>query len=114
MKTDKMNEVAKFLLIVNAVIEPAKEDAWNRWYNDVHLPEALSCPGVLSGHRYVGVGEAILTEDGGKSLSAARTYVAVYELSGPEALETPEFIAMRGWYQFTNHITARTQLYQKI
>jgi hypothetical protein len=40
--------------------------------------------------------------------------VAVYELSGPEALETPEFIEMRGWYQFTDKIIARTQVFEKI
>lgn len=109
-----MADASKYLLIVNAEIDPAVEDAWNQWYNDVHLPEALACPGVLAGNRYRSVGDASLTKDGEKSKSPARAYVAVYKLSGPEALDTPEFIEMRGWYQFTDKITARTQVYEKI
>jgi len=109
-----MPSAAKFLLIVSAEIDPSVEAAWNKWYNEEHLPDALACPGVLSGNRYISVGEASLTKDGGKSTSSAKTYVAVYELSGPEALDTPEFIEMRGWYQFTDKITARTQVYKKV
>ena len=104
----------RYLLIVSAEINPAVEAAWNKWYDEDHLPDALACPGVLAGSRYVSVGDASLTKDGGKSTSAAKTYMAVYELSGPEALETPEFIEMRGWYQFTAKITARTQGFEKL
>ena len=32
------------------------EAAWNEWYDAVHLPDALACPGVLSGRRYVSSG----------------------------------------------------------
>jgi len=109
-----MTKSPECLLIVTAKIDPAAEDAWNRWYDEEHLPEALACPGVMRGNRYVSVGDASLTENGEKSSSSARTYVAVYELSGPEALETPEFAAMRGWYQFTDQITSRTQIFQKL
>ncbi|MBT4045569.1 MAG: hypothetical protein HOK21_04595 [Rhodospirillaceae bacterium] len=109
-----MSDAPKYLLIVNAEIDPSVEDAWNQWYNEVHLPEALACPGVLAGNRYRSVGDASLTKDGGKSQSSGRAYVAVYELSGPEALDTPEFIEMRGWYHFTDKITARTQVYEAL
>ncbi len=107
-------EAPRYLLIVNAEIVPAVEDAWNKWYDEEHLPDALACPGVLSGHRYVSKGDASLTRNGEKTTSGARTYVAVYEISGPEALETPEFKEMRGWYQFTDKITARTQVYERL
>jgi hypothetical protein len=109
-----MAELPRYLLIVSAEIEPAAEAAWNQWYDEVHLPEALACPGVLRGNRYVSAGAASLTRDGGKSTASAKTYMAVYELSGPEALETPEFMEMRGWYQFTDKITARTQVFQRL
>jgi hypothetical protein len=109
-----MAEFPKYLLIVNAEIDVAVEAAWNQWYDEVHLPEALACPGVLGGSRYVSATDASLTKDGGKSQSSAKTYMAVYELSGPEALETPEFTEMRGWYQFTDKITARTQVFRKL
>ena len=109
-----MAQGAKYLLIVQAEIEPAKESDWNKWYDEEHLPDALACPGVLSGHRYVSHGEARLTKDGEKTRTASKAYISIYELSGPEALETPEFIDMAGWYQFTDHITARTQVYEKL
>ena len=109
-----MTDAPKFLLIVHAEIDDAVEAAWNKWYDEEHLPDALACPGVLSGTRYVSTGEKSLTQNGENIRSSAKSYVAVYELSGPEALETPEFIAMRGWYQFTDKITARTQVFQKL
>jgi hypothetical protein len=109
-----MAQAPRYLLIVSAEIAPEAEAAWNKWYDEVHLPDALACPGVLSGTRYLSKGDASLTRDGGKSTSSARTYMAVYELSGPEALATPEFIEMRGWYQFTDKITARTQVFEKL
>jgi hypothetical protein len=109
-----MPDLPRYLLIVSAEIDAAVEAAWNKWYDEEHLPDALACPGVLAGSRYLSIGDASLTKDGGKSTSAAKTYMAVYELSGPEALETPEFIEMRGWYQFTDKITARTQVFEKL
>ena len=37
--------------------------------------------------------------------------MTVYELAGPEALETPEFKAMRGWAEFADAITATTRVF---
>ena len=102
------------LLIVTARIDPDREAEWNRWYNEVHLPESLACPGVLAGRRYLASGPAATSDHGGRAEDAARTYVAVYELAGPEALETPEFAAMRGWYQFADGIVSRTQVFQAL
>ncbi|MCH9672175.1 MAG: DUF4286 family protein [Gammaproteobacteria bacterium] len=109
-----MPSPAACLLIVTAQIDAEVEAAWNTWYDTVHLPAALACPGVLSGARYRSAGDASLTEHGEKSLDPARVYTTVYELVGPEALETPEFEAMRGWYEFTDHIRARTQVITRL
>jgi hypothetical protein len=102
------------LLIVIAEIDAACEDEWNRWYDEVHLPDALACPGVLCGRRYRSASRLSLTERGAKTLSYTVAYAAVYALSGPEAIETPEFKAMAGWYQFTDRIKARTQIFQAL
>jgi hypothetical protein len=109
-----MPDLPKCLLIVTAEIDPAVEAEWNTWYDEVHLPEALACPGVLGGRRYLAAGQASLTDHGARAGNAARVYATVYELAGPEALETPEFQAMRGWYQFADHIRARTQVFQAL
>ena len=99
------------LLIVEAEIDATVEDAWNTWYDEVHLPDALACPGVLAGRRYRATGDAALTDHGRQATRATRAYVTVYELAGSEALETREFAAMRGWAQFADAITATTRVF---
>jgi hypothetical protein len=97
------------LLIVTAEVDEAVEAEWNRWYDTVHLPDALRCPGVRRGRRYVSAGTISETVGGKTEKVARRIYTTVYELDGPEATATPEFQAMRGWYQFAPHIRSRTQ-----
>ena len=109
-----MADMPKCLLVVTAEIDAAAEADWNRWYDEVHLPEALACPGVIRGARYLAAGDASLTDHGARSTDAAKVYAAVYELAGPEAMETPEFRKMRGWYEFTDRIRARTQVFQSL
>jgi hypothetical protein len=40
------------MFIVKATIPPDKDAAFNRWYNDEHVPQALRFPGMVSAHRY--------------------------------------------------------------
>jgi hypothetical protein len=95
-----MNEniLPQCLLIVTAEIDAEVETDWTQWYDTVHLPDALACPGVLHGRRYAQSGEA------------GKVYVTVYELAGPEAVTTPEFQKMRGWYQFAPHVRSTTRV----
>ena len=37
-------ELPQCLLVVRAEVEPGIEAAWNRWYDEVHLPEIAACP----------------------------------------------------------------------
>ena len=98
------------LLIVTAEVDAEVEADWNNWYDTVHLPDALACPGVMRGRRYALSGEASLSERGTSTRSANKVYVTVYELAGPEAVATPEFQKMRGWYQFAPHVRATTRV----
>ena len=98
------------LLIVTAEVDPEVEADWNVWYDTVHLPDALACPGVLRGRRYLQSGQHSLSDRGTSSRATARVYTTVYELAGPEAVETPEFHKMRGWYQFAPHVRATTRV----
>lgn len=104
-----MSEFPNCLLIVTAEVDPAVEVEWNRWYDTVHLPDALKCPGVRSGRRYVASGEISETAGGRTERVARRIYTTIYELDSPGATTTPEFQAMRGWYQFAPHVRSRTQ-----
>ena len=100
------NTLPRCLLIVTAEVETE----WNHWYDTIHLPDALACPGVLCGRRYVQFGQVSQSERGTSSLASTKVYTTVYELSGPEAVETPEFRKMRGWYQFAPHVRATTRV----
>ena len=43
----------KGLFIVMAKVKPEDEEAFNRWYNEDHMPKALErFSGVISGRRY--------------------------------------------------------------
>ena len=104
-----MSELSKCLLVVTAEVDAAVEAEWNRWYDTVHLPDALKCPGVRRGRRYVSSGQISETAGGETVKTTKRIYTTIYELDGPEATATPEFQAMRGWYRFAPHVRSRTQ-----
>jgi len=105
-----MSNFPTYLLIVTAEVDPEVEVAWNRWYDEVHLPDALKCPGVKRGQRYLSVGEIAETTAGNREKLNKRIYTTIYELDSPAAIATPEFQAMRGWYQFAPHVRSRTQV----
>jgi len=109
-----MDELPKCLLIVTAEVDPQIEADWNRWYDEVHLPAALACPGVRRGRRYVSAGPTVETERGEQRRESRRVYTTVYELDSPQAVETPEFQAMRGWYRFAPRVRSRTQVIETL
>ena len=52
-----MPEFPECLLVVTAEVDPEVEAEWNRWYDAVHVPDVLACPGVRAGRRYVSSGD---------------------------------------------------------
>ncbi len=61
------------LFMVKATIPRDKEEAFNRWYNEVHVPMFLQFNGAVSGRRY----KAIMGED-------KFQYLAMYEVKDEE------------------------------
>jgi hypothetical protein len=104
-----MAEFPECLLIVTVEVDSTVEADWNHWYDTVHLPDALRCPGVRHGRRYVS-SEVSESTAGRTERADRRIYTTIYELDGPEAVTTPEFRAMRGWHQFAPHVRSRTQV----
>jgi antibiotic biosynthesis monooxygenase (ABM) superfamily enzyme len=73
-----LNMGQKGLFIVMAKVKPEDDEAFNRWYNEDHLPKALErFPGVLSGRRY-----KILEGDNDYQ------YMAMYEFETYDAMYT--------------------------
>ncbi len=67
----------KGLFIVMAKVPPEKDAAFNRWYNEDHLPKALErFGGVLSGRRY----KIMEGED-------EYQYLAIYEFESFEKMQ---------------------------
>lgn len=59
----------QYTLIVYTSPAEGREDEYNKWYDEVHLPEFSALPGVVSGRRYQVAG------------GQPAPYAAVYELS---------------------------------
>jgi uncharacterized protein (TIGR02118 family) len=68
-KNKKEEDMATVLFMVKATIPKDKEAAFNRWYNEVHVPMFLQFNGAVSARRY----KAILGEE-------KYQYIAMYEL----------------------------------
>jgi hypothetical protein len=80
----------KTLFVVLSEVAPEHEADFNRWYDEEHVPERLSCPGFLTARRY----RAAPGIPGGKPVQGeprAPRYLAVYEVTGPEVLQTEEY-----------------------
>ena len=67
--------MAVALFMVRATITKAQEAAFNRWYNEEHVPQVLQFNGAVSGRRY----KKILGED-------KFEYMALYEFASEEVL----------------------------
>jgi uncharacterized protein (TIGR02118 family) len=62
--------MATVLFVVKATIPKDREEAFNRWYNEEHVPLVLQYKGAVSARRY----KAILGEE-------KYQYMAVYEFA---------------------------------
>lgn len=58
------------MLVQSAPSDPAREDEYNVWYADTHIPQVLDVPGITGARRYK------LHSDSGDG----PTYLAVYDL----------------------------------
>jgi hypothetical protein len=68
------------LYVVRATIAAEREAAFNKWYNEEHLPQVLRYNGAVSGRRY----RKVVGED-------RYQYMAVYEFASEDVLQ--QFLA---------------------
>ena len=105
-----MSALPNCLLIVTAEVDTEVEAEWNRWYDEVHVPDVLACPGVRAGRRYVSSGNISESDRGQRRQNPAKIYTTVYELESPDVVETKEFHAMRGWAHFAPRVRSQTRV----
>jgi hypothetical protein len=86
-------QVPEFVYMVQSSFsDPEREEDWNIWYDTVHLPRILAMDGFISAHRLRHMGEE------------RDLYLTIYHLTGPEALETAEYLALPGWGEWRPYI----------
>jgi hypothetical protein len=73
------------MVVESKPADPSREDAFNKWYSEVHLPDVRAIPGFVAARRY-----RLHTSGGGEPDADTHTYLAVYEveaddLTGPAA-----------------------------
>lgn len=66
------------LLLVMMQPQEGYDDSLNRWYEEEHIPERLSCPGFLGVRRF-------------KAVEGTPAYLALYDLDHPGAVNSPEY-----------------------
>ena len=58
------------LLAGTECTDVSKEEEFNKWYDEIHVPDVLETPGFISGTRYVRT----------RSLEGIPKYLALYEI----------------------------------
>jgi hypothetical protein len=78
--------------IISTDVVPGHEDAFDRWYSEVHVPEILACPGWRSARRY-------------RSVDGDPTFLAVYELEDEKRpFASAEYESAVGWDDQVAHL----------
>ena len=61
-------------------VDPAFDAEFNHWYDQEHLPRLAAVPGVLLARRF-------------RTVEGPRQYFAVYHLTEPEVVGSPNWLA---------------------
>ena len=78
--------------VITVDVEPEHADAFSRWYNEVHFPEILACPGWIAGRRY-------------ECIDGAPRFLAIYDLQDEHLpFSTPEYRSAAGWDDNASHL----------
>jgi hypothetical protein len=89
-----------FLLVLMAC-PPAFEEEFNAWYDAEHIPERLAVPGFETGLRFI-------------CIDGAPRYLAMYDLAGPEVLESAAYLKVAGDRSspWTRRVISRVRIYR--
>ena len=93
--------ITEWIMVVNVDIDPEIEAEWDHWYDTIHLPEIVGCPGFIRSTRY----KAPKVDENGRLQQ-----VSIYELDRADAMETPEFAAVRGVGPYGAQANAKARL----
>ena len=83
--------MAPALQIGRMDVPPEIDEAFNRWYNTIYVPNYEKVPGVIRGRRY-------------RAVTGAPTYLTLYEFEHPKVSETEAWNAQRDISPVTHEI----------
>lgn len=66
------------LVVFSDAVSPEREEDFNRWYDQVHVPEVTSVPGCVAARRYV------FSPPGLDPVPTKHRYLALYEFDAPQ------------------------------
>jgi hypothetical protein len=64
------------MVVQSEPVSPSREDEFNDWYDNTHIPEILAVPGFVSARRYKVHGDS----------ATGRAYLAIYELDADDLM----------------------------
>lgn len=105
-----MKKKYKYLVFTNA--RDGRDDEFNAWYDEIHLPEVVAVPGFTGAERY-----AIRPQPGDPE--PKHRYLAIYDMETEDVSATLKELMRRGTtggFRMTDALGdgARTDLYEVI
>lgn len=75
------------------VVSPDREEEFNRWYSEVHVPDVTAVPGVVSARRFK-VSAEVESAFGGEIAGGCR-YLVIYEIDAGDPAQVEEEMRAR-------------------
>lgn len=88
-------EASNWLMLVKTQnLDPAREAEFNRWYDDIDVPDVLEVPGYERARRGARIASY---RPSSRQTDAGETYVAVYDIRSPDIDKTIIDMLMASW-----------------
>lgn len=86
--------MASYLWLVFTNAAPGSDAEFNRWYDEVHLPDLLRVPGIVEASRYRPAAFQMVTIDGALTVQSERATSITHRYLAVYAVETDDLSAV--------------------
>ena len=93
--------MARYKWLVFSNCSPGQDDAFNKWYDDIHLPDLLRIPGIVRAYRCgLAIPQLAVMETGmelsdPEKIGARFRYLAIYEFDTHDPASVIEEVQAR-------------------
>ena len=78
------------MVVLSGPSDPSREDEYNEWYGNVHVPEVCAIPGFVGARRFKVSDAGLSPVD-----ATAPAYLAIYELDSEDIAATCKEVMVR-------------------